>query len=593
MAACSQASPPTTSTQPRSSANSSDPANVPAATERPESGKRPDTSPPIANEKPTTPREDDWFADVTTESRVDYRYRNGREGGQYTILETVGGGVAMLDYDGDHQLDLYFPGGGAISSASPPQVTGAPPGLFRNLGEWKFAAVTEPAGLADPATFRDDYTHGAIAADYDRDGFVDLFVTAYGRCRLFRNQGDGTWLDDARSDATSSGPSFSGWSTAAAWADIDNDGLLDLYVGQYLDWNPRQNPTCLDARGQRDVCPPQRFPPAVDRLFRNVGDGTFQEVTEKLQNSAPGRALGVLAADLNGDGRVDFYVANDAGANFLYLGAADGSLVDSALTAGVAFQEFGLPEGSMGVDAGDFNGDGRADLWVTNFELEDNSLYVGEPDGLYRHATVSAGLAGVCFAQVGFGTVFDDLDGDGRQDLFVLNGNVFYGGGQSGYKQRSFLFRNREGKRFENATVHGGPYFSVGHAGRGAALGDLDNDGDLDLVTVHQNDPVTLLQNRRHSDQWVRLRLRGVAQNSEGIGATLRIVDGDRTSTRWVRSGAGYLSQFDPRMLVAARGPVDVTVLWPGGRRERFPQLSLGRTHEIVEGQGQTPLPEN
>lgn len=454
--------------------------------------------------------------------------------------------------------------------------------MFRNEGQWRFTSVAVHAGLASPHQATTDYTHGATVADYNGDGFPDLFVTAFGRCRLFQNRGDGTFDDVSEGSRAS----FAGWSTAAAWGDVNHDGHLDLYVGQYLDWTPTRDAVCRDPRGQRDVCPPQRYPPAADRLYLNLGDGRFRDATADAELRGDGRALGVVAADINGDGRVDFYVANDAGANYLYLGAAMFPLADTALTAGVAFQEFGLPEGSMGVDLGDFNGDGRADLWVTNFELEDNSLYAGEADGLFRHATVAAGLAGVGFSQVGFGTGLEDFDGDGRPDLFVLNGHVYYGGGQTTYAQPAFLFRNRDGRRFDNVSNRGGPYFARPHPGRGAAVGDLDNDGSLDLVMVHQNEPVTLLRNRRRSAEWLRVRLRGVEQNPDAIGATVRAVAGERVWTRWARSGAGYLSQFDPRILLPASGPLDVEVMWPGGRRERFPQLAPGRTHDLLEGTG-------
>jgi hypothetical protein len=525
-------------------------------------------------------RPDDWFEEVTADSGVAFTYRSGVEGEQFTILETVGGGVALTDFDGDGALDLFFPGGGTISKQTPPQIDGLPPALYRNLGEWKFIPVPAAARLTSDV----DYTHGCIAADYDRDGHPDLFVTAYGRCRLFHNLGDGTFADVSEV----SGVSFRGWSTAAAWGDVDGDGWLDLYVAQYLDWRPAEEAICRDGRtGERDVCPPQKYKPAADRLFRNRRDGTFEDVSAAAGLSDQGKGLGVVASDLDGDGRIDFYVANDAGANHLYLGRDKFPLQESAAIAGVAYSEQGLPEGSMGVDVADYNGDERADLWVTNFELEDNSLYQGEADGLFRHATVSAGLAGLGFAYVGFGTGFDDLDGDGRPDLFVCNGHVFYRGGQSGYEQPAFLFRNRNGERFENVTDRGGPYFSVPHRGRGAALGDLDNDGDLDLVIVHQNQPASLLKNRREAANWVRLRLRGTSQNSDAIGARVRLAEEGVALVRWVRSGAGYLSQFDQRILLPAEHPVAVTVTWPGGRQELFEGLSPGRTHEIVEGAGQ------
>ncbi|MEY4180932.1 MAG: hypothetical protein RLY70_4507 [Planctomycetota bacterium] len=599
-----------------------------------------DTTSSATTSSATTSSDTDWFEDATPASGIEFTYRTGVEGNQFTILETVGGGVAFIDYDSDGDQDLFFPGGGMIGTTMPgssraplstssesiaatstgststsrtstgststsrtstgstsrgetargetsrrPAVTidGAAPGLFRNEGGWRFTPVSYPARLAGPAIATSDYTHGATVADYNCDGFADLFVTAYGRCRLYQNRGDGTF-DDV---SDGSGATFAGWSTAAAWGDVNGDGFPDVYVAQYLDWSLERDSVCHDSRGQRDVCPPQQYSPAADRLLLNCGNGEFRDGTKEAALRGDGRALGVVAADINGDGRIDFYVANDAGANYLYLGAASFPLADSALTAGVAYQEFGLPEGSMGVDLGDYNGDGRADLWVTNFELEDNSLYQAEASGLFRHATVAAGLAGSCFSQVGFGTGMEDLDGDGRLDLFVLNGHVYYGGGQTSYAQPAFLFRNRDGRRFENVTARGGRYFAIPHPGRGAAVGDLDNDGDLDLVMVHQNEPVALLRNRRGSTAWLRLRLRGATQNPDAIGATVRAMAGEQVWTRFVRSGAGYLSQFDPRILLPAPQPLDIEVAWPGGRRELFPQLAPGRTHDLLEGTGQ------
>jgi hypothetical protein len=300
----------------------------------------------------------------------------------------------------------------------------------------------------------------------------------------------------------------------------------------------------------------------------------------------------VLATDLNGDGWVDFYVVNDVGVNLLYLGGPGRRFQEVGLQSGVACSEYGLAESGMGVDAGDYNGDGWPDLWVTNFELENNSLYAGGSDGIYTHATVAAGLAGSCFPYVGFGTCLDDLNGDGWPDLFIANGNVYYYLGKKGYEQQAFLYQNMGGKMFSDASARGGPYFSVPHVGRGAALGDIDNDGAPDLVIVHQNDPVTLLRNRLATSAWVGIQLRGTASNREAIGARVSAPFSDRGIVRWVRSGAGYLSQFDQRLSFPANdGPLDVKVAWPGGRHEVFRGLTPGHYHEVVEGEGATAAP--
>jgi hypothetical protein len=532
---------------------------------------------------PRPPQAEDWFEDVTERSGVAFQYRNGREAGRYTLLETVGGGVGMLDFDRDGDLDLFFPGGGGFEGESPPVVTGRPGALYRNDGDWRFVDVTQEAGLGDASL----YTHGCLAFDYDQDGFPDLLVTGYGGCRLYRNTQRGSFEDVT----AAAGLRLDGWNTAAAAADVDRDGRPDLYVANYSRWSPEDEAGrfCGDAaRGVRDVCPPQRYPEAQDRLLRNLGNGRFEEVTERAGLNPGGRGLGVIAADINQDGWIDFYVANDAGLNFLYLGATGVRFTETALLAGAAGSEHGLAEGSMGVDLGDYNADGLPDLWVVNFEMEDNSLYAGLADGLFRHATVPAKLAGHCFRYVGFGTGFADFDSDGWQDLFVVNGNVFYHVGQSPLEQPAFLFRNDSGRGFLNVSEEAGPYFSAPHPGRGAAVGDLDNDGAPDLVISHLNGPVALLRNRRPPRRWIGVQLQATRGEREAVGARVILEDQGRKLVRFVHSGAGYLSQFDPRILfpVAEETKLEVRVAWPGRKAEVFDNLLPGRTNELVEGAG-------
>ena len=384
--------------------------------------------------------------------------------------------------------------------------------MFRNRGDWVFADCSREAGIG----IAENYSHGCAVADFDGDGFPDLFVCGYGRSWLFQNQGDGSFLL-IHSD---SGLVVDGWSTAAAWADVDNDGFADLYVARYLRWSPKTDRICTNRQGVREVCSPRKFPSADDRLFRIRGDGTFEDISARAGLRPGGNGLGVVAADLNGDGWIDFYVANDETDNFLYLGGPGGRFREAALPSGVATNEYGTHEGSMGVDVADVDGDGRPDIWITNFESEDNTLYRNLGNGQFTSATAVLGLAGHSRSVVGFGTALADFDGDTWPDIFVANGHVFYRTGMMPYRQSPQLFRNLRGRRFEIVSAKG-PYFRRRHVGRGTAVADLDNDGRLDVVVVHQNAPIAVLRNRTASRQFVRIELRGRSCNPDAIGATV------------------------------------------------------------------------
>jgi hypothetical protein len=526
----------------------------------------------------------DWFEDATARTGISFRYRNGEEAQRRYILESLGGGAALFDYDNDGDLDLFLTGGGEISPSDPVVIRGRPGALYRNDGSWTFVDVTQEAGLAGET----DYSHGCGVADFDRDGWLDLFVCCFGRSRLYRNTRNGAFIDVSQA----AGIAVMGWCTAVAWPDIDGDGWPDLYVARYAAWSPQGDLACYNSRGQRDVCSPTVYPGEPDRLFRNRGDGQFDEITRQAGLSDSGKGLGVVAADLDDDGFVDLYVARDEVAKDLYRGGPVLPLVETAQKAGVAASEFGVPEGSMGIDVGDYDGDGRPDLWVTNFENEDNALYRNLEEGSFAYATVSTGLAGQSRRYVGFGTALADFDGDGWLDIFVANGHVFVHGRQSPYRQPAQLFRNVAARgserRFENVSPRGGSYFRATHVGRGAAVGDLDDDGAPDLVISHQNEPVAVLRNRQRPAHFLRVLLRGMRCHPQAIGARVSIDLGGREVTRFVVSGAGYFSHFDQRVLfpVATDAPRDVTVHWPGGGREVFPALAVDQTHELVEGHG-------
>lgn len=522
-----------------------------------------------------------WFADVTPNSGINAVYHSGRKAQRFTILESVGGGVGMLDVDLDHDIDLFFPSGGDIATDGN-EITGLPHRLFRNEGDGRFTEISAAAQIEGLKT---DYSHGVTVADFNADGFPDVLVTCLGRNQLLLNDGCGAFLDVT----ATAGLTGNAWHTAAAWADADKDGLPDVYIAAYLDWSLATDVTCLAAdQKTRDVCPPQRFNAAQDRVFRNMGDGSFEEMTSIASLRSDGKGLGVVAADVNDDGWPDFYVANDEVANHLYLGGPDFRWREVGVASGVALDEFGAAEGSMGVDYCDYDGDGRGDLWVTNFEFEDNSLYRNLGQSLFMHATVRTGLGGSSRKNVGFGTGWFDLDGDGWLEPFVINGHVVYHSVTNSYQQPAVLYRSQAGKRFSDVTSAAGDGFARPRAGRGAAIGDLDLDGALDLVITEQDEPATVLRNQHSIPHWLRLKLVGVNCNRDALGTRVTIDFQGRKLVRWITSGSGYLSQFDSTVWfpVENDNPVDVVVDWPDGAHEVFAKLTPNRSHVVAQGHG-------
>lgn len=532
-------------------------------------------------ESPRPARDDDWFEDVTQRCGVNFTYRTGREAEQFTMPEMFGGGVGLFDFDCDGDIDLLCIGGGQISRTV--EITGRAPALYRNDGDWKFTDVTREVGLDVPL----DYSHGCTVGDYNRDGFPDLWISCYGHSRLYRNDQGRAFTDVTES----AGLAFDGWSTGATFADINRDGWPDLYVATYLKWEPDPKADCRNPHsGRRDVCMPGDFSGGPDRLFLNRQDGRFEEISRQAGLVAEGKGLGVVAGDFNDDGWIDFYVVNDVIRNYLYLGRGDNRFEEQAILAGAAGNEYGVPEGSMGLDYGDYDGDGRGDLFVTNYELEENSLYHNDGDGMFSHSTFAVGLAGKCRPDVGWATGFADFDSDGWLDLFIVNGHVVYHNRQSPFRQPSFIYRNVGGKRFEDVTERAGPWFSFSHNGRGAAVGDLDNDGAPDLVVSQWDEPVVVLRNRLRPKNWVSLELRGTRHDINAVGASAQVIAGEKTLTRFVRGGGGYASYFDPRLLFALPDSettsMEARVRWSDGHEELFSDLATRQIHRVVEGRG-------
>jgi hypothetical protein len=546
------------------------------------------------------------FFQEVADCGIDFTYRNGEEARRFAILESLGGGAAVLDYDGDGLLDVFLTGGGEFTGPDRKTITGRPCRLYKNLGNFKFKDVTKEVGLQDFPWF---YTHGAAVADYDRDGWPDLLVTGWGRVALFHNEPvdpndpkKGRKFVDVTEKVGLTGIT---WATSAAWADFDGDGYPDLYVCQYVDWSWDNNPPCQYDASTPDVCPPKKFSGLMHKLFANVAgkDGTgrtFRDVSAEagLHPGGPqaSKGLGVLAVDVNDDGRPDIYVANDTTDKFLYINECSKGKFrfrEVGVRAGAARDERGAANGSMGLDAADYDGSGRPSLWVTNYEFELPALYHNECAGgkvLFACDTVPSGVAAVGQRYVGWGTGFLDLDHHGWEDVFIADGHAvrYPAGSEANRRERPVLLRNVGGK-FQVATRRAGPYFEKEHQGRGAALADLDNDGRTDLIVSHLNEPAALLRNVADlgGNHWLGVELIG-AEHADVVGAKLVLECGGRTQTRFARGGGSYASSSD-RRLVFGLGPADridrLTVVWPDRTKQEWKGLAVDQYHRLTQGE--------
>lgn len=570
---------------------------------------------PTAADPPGPPT----FADVTAGSGVDATYRNGEEvqPPHLSILESLGGGLAAVDFDGDGLLDLYVPGGGHFTGPDRKTISGHPGKLFRNLGNFKFEDVTAKAGLATLAGGRPwFYSHAAVAGDYDRDGWPDLLVTGYGQVALLHNEpgeaGGRRFVDVTARAGLDKGVK---WATSAAWADLDADGHTDLFVCQYVDWSWANNPPCTYDGKTPDVCPPKQFKGQPALLYRNRGDGTFEEVAVAagVNRGADGKdivpdakGLGVLVVDVNGDGKPEVYQANDTTPNFLYVNrSAPGKMrfEEKGYLAGVAVDAGGAANGSMGVDAGDPDGTGKPSLWVTNYENELHALYQNRtagPEPSFQHYTQASRIAAIGQKFVGWGTGFVDLDRDGWEDLFVANGHAIrFPTGTTRRQRAVLLFNQGQGKFKDVSLTRGGDYFGTPgmsaddrkrceHLSRGVAAADFDNDGKVDLAICHMNEPVTLLRNvSPDGPHWLGVKLVG-AKNADVVGARVELTAGGRTQTRYAKGGGSYCSTPDRRFVfgLGAADTVDrLAVVWPDGKRQEWPVPAADRYLTLTQGE--------
>lgn len=518
------------------------------------------------------------FRDVAADLGVRFAYRNGEEGDAFTILETVGGGVGLLDYDQDDRLDLFFPGGGTLTPEA--QVGGLPGALYRQIESHEFRNVAEAAGV-DASTH---YTHGVTIADVNNDGFPDMLVTGYQGLQFFCNQGDGTFVECSRQ----SGLTDSLWSSSAAWGDLNGDGCPDLYVAHYVDWSPTKNPRCEHARpGVFDICPPREFESLSHWPYFSAGDGTFRAVDMNHPLATTGKGLSVLLADLDLDLDLDVFISNDSTPNIMLQNEGNGEFRDISAASGTDFDERGMPRGSMGVDSGDYNLDGLPDLWVSNYERESLALYRNLGGGLFRDVSQSTGITAVGARYVSWGTVFFDGDNDGDEDMIVVNGHVMRFPVYSPVRQLPLLFENLGGQRFEEVRDHAGEWMTTPHSARGCAAGDLDRDGDVDLVVSQMNEPCALLINEAPvAHHWVELRLVGTVSSRDAAGALVAIRTPLGRQVRQLKGGGSYLSASEMILhfgLGSADRIEEAEIRWPSGIVQTLADVRVDRRHLIVE----------
>ncbi|PYX65646.1 MAG: CRTAC1 family protein [Acidobacteria bacterium] len=536
---------------------------------------------------PTSPTAGFGLVDVTLQAGIQFHHNSGAYGGKL-LPETLGSGCAFLDYDGDGWQDIILINGMDWPGHKRQRTTLR---LYRNNRNGTFSDVTRKAGLDVEV-----YGMGVAVGDYNNDGFPDILVTSVGQNRLFRNTGKGTFLEVTRSSGLAG---RQGFSTSALWFDFDRDGLLDLFVCNYVKWSPEHDVFCsLDAK-HKSYCTPEAYRGETCWLFRNRGDGTFEDVTAKsgLFDSSS-KSLGAAIVDYDRDGWPDLLVANDTQPNKLYRNMHDGTFKDVAVEAGIAFSAEGKARAGMGVDVADFNNSGTVGVAITNFDNEMTGLYRAVGNGIYEDVSMQAGIGLASKNSLGFGCAFLDGNLDGALDLLVANGHIDETvrniRGNVGYAQPPQFFLNDGKGKFRDVASELGTEFNQPKVGRGLAYGDFDRDGDLDILMTTNNGPAFLFRNDQSSgNKSIRFRLVGTKSNHDAIGAAVRIFHGGGAQLRLVKSGSSYLSQSElPVTFGLGRqdGIERAVINWPSGRVEEFKSLAAGRTYECVEGKGITPL---
>lgn len=531
---------------------------------------------PISGSDPPAKRVQ--FVDVASQAGITFKHENGASS-EKLMPETFGSGVAWIDYDNDGWIDVFFPNGADLAHSKPS------PGnaLFRNLGNGKFADVTQKAGVAGRGLF----STGAAVGDYDNDGFQDLFVTGYGGTQLFHNNGNGSFADVTEK----AGVSASGWSSSTAWLDYDRDGYLDLYVVRYLDYDIKNAPYCgFKRQGYRMYCDPQQFDGVPDLLFHNNRDGTFTEVGHQAGiSNRSGKGLGVSLGDVDKDGFTDIFITNDGIRNFLYRNKGDGTFLDVAYEACVGFDPHGKPMAGMGTEIADYDEDGNPDIFLTAFSREYNTLFRNLGKLVFEDVTINAGLESG-FLTLAFGAKLFDYDNDGDLDVYATNGhvtdNVELYDAELSYRQKDLLYENVNGA-FVDVSSQSGPAFQVKHVGRGAATGDFDNDGDLDVVVADcGGSPLLFRNDGGNRNSWIGIQARGRESNRFGVGSKVRVTSAGRTRLREINPSGSYLSSSDVRLFFGLGSETTVErieIEWPSGKKQTLESVPGRQMQQLDE----------
>jgi len=509
---------------------------------------------------------------------------------QKYYLETMGTGVGWIDYDQDGLMDLYFVQSAATDIYKPHSPLRS--ALYRNNGDGTFTDVTEKAGVGGEG----HYGQGVAVADFDNDGWPDLYVTGYDRAILYHNNHDGTFTDiTAKAGVADEG----GWSTSAGWFDYDKDGWLDLVVTNYIDWNPKNNLWCGERKpGYRAYCNPSNYKGQKTKLYHNNHDGTFTDVSEKSGVGLPeSKGMGVVLADFNNDGWPDIAIANDTWPNFLFLNNHDGTFKDASLISGLAASEDGRYEAGMGIDAADVDGDGSLDVYITHLDLELNRLYHNNADGSFTDDTYGSGIGNKAMLLSGIAAKFIDYDNDGWPDILQLNGamldNVNLYHSEIFYKEPMLMYRNIGKGHFEKTSDTIGPDFERPIAGRGLATADFDNDGDADIaVNVRGDYPELLRNDGGNANHWLEVLLIGTKSNRDGIGSLLKLTSGGATHVEQAKGGMSYMSASDPRIQfgLGKRSKIESLVItWPSGQVDKLTNVPVDSIIAVKEGVGIVP----